>query len=105
MSTTTYSASTAHTQYVETKSARFAYRRLGQAGGVPLLLLHRFRATLDWWDPRFIEALAAERDVILFDNVGIGYTEGKPLTTVDAFADGAAEIIDALSLSQVDLLG
>ncbi|RXZ72519.1 alpha/beta fold hydrolase [Agromyces albus] len=105
MSTTTYAASTASTQYVETKSARFAYRRLGPVGGVPLLLLHRFRATMDWWDPRFIEALAAERDIILFDNIGIGYTEGDPLTTVDGFADGAAEIIEALGLSQVDVLG
>lgn len=105
MSTTTYAASTASTQYIETKSARFAYRRLGPVGGVPLLLLHRFRATMDWWDPRFIEALAAERDVILFDNIGIGYTAGEPLTTVDGFADGAAEIIEALGLSQVDVLG
>ncbi|MBT2534421.1 alpha/beta hydrolase [Arthrobacter sp. ISL-48] len=100
-----YAASTAETQYIETKSARFAYRRLGPVGGVPLLLLHRFRATLDWWDPRFIQALAAERDVILFDNIGIGYTEGEPLRTVDAFADGAGEVIEALGLSQVDLLG
>ncbi len=60
---------------------------------------------MDWWDPRFIEALAAERDVILFDNIGIGYTEGDPLTTVDGFADGAAGIIEALGLSQVDVLG
>ncbi len=105
MSTATYAASTASTQYIETKSARFAYRRLGPVGGVPLLLLHRFRATMDWWDPRFIEALAAERDIILFDNIGIGYTEGDPLTTVDGFADGAAEIIEALGLPQVDVLG
>lgn len=105
MSSTIYAASTAQTQYIETKSARFAYRRLGPVGGVPLLLLHRFRATLDWWDPRFIQALATERDVILFDNIGIGYTEGEPLETVDGFADGAAEIVEALGLSQADLLG
>ena len=105
MSSTTYAASTARTPYVETKSARFAYRRLGPVGGVPLVLLHRFRATLDWWDPRFIEALAAERDVILFDNIGIGYTEGQPLRTVNAFAEGAIDFVEALQLSQVDLLG
>lgn len=105
MSTTTYTASTAETQYIETTSARFAYRRLGPVGGVPLLLLHRFRATLDWWDPRLIEALAVERDVIFFDNIGIGYTEGGPLTTMDANAAGAAEFVEALGLSQVDVLG
>ena len=78
---------------------------MGPVGGVPLLLPHRFRATLDWWDPRFIQALAAERDVILFDNIGIGYTEGEALTTVDGFADGAVEVVEALGLSHVDLLG
>jgi pimeloyl-ACP methyl ester carboxylesterase len=105
MSSTTYAASTARTQYAETKSARFAYRRLGPVGGVPLLLLHRFRATIDWWDPRFIEALAAERDVILFDNIGIGDTEGAPMNTVEAYVSGAVAFIEALGLPQVDLLG
>ncbi|MET3174341.1 alpha/beta hydrolase [Arthrobacter sp. UYCu721] len=105
MGSTTYSAATATTQYIESGGTSFAYRRLGPTGGVPLLLLHRFRATIDWWDPRFIESLAAERDVILFDNVGIGYTEGAPLTTVNGFADGAIALAEALGLQQVDLLG
>ena len=72
MSTTAYSATTAKTQYVEAASARFAYRRIGPRGGVPLVLVHRFRATLDWWDPQFLDTLAAQHDVILFDNIGIG---------------------------------
>lgn len=103
--TTTYAAATAETQYVESPSARFAYRRVGPQGGVPLVLLHRFRATLDWWDPEFLEVLSADRDVILFDNIGIGYTEGAAMKTVEAFAAGAIEFIEALGLSEVDLLG
>ena len=69
------------------------------------MLVHRFRATLDWWDPQFLDTLAAQHDVILFDNIGIGYTEGAPMKTVDAYASGAVEFIEALGLSQVDLLG
>ena len=103
--TTTYAAATAETQYVESPSARFAYRRVGPQGGVPLVLLHRFRATLDWWDPEFLEVLSADRDVILFDNIGIGYTEGAAMKTVEAFAAGAIEFIEAMGLSEVDLLG
>nr|WP_249156780.1 alpha/beta hydrolase [Bradyrhizobium sp. KB893862 SZCCT0404] len=68
-------------------------------------MVHRFRATIDWWDPEFVEALAAERDVIMFDNVGVGYTEGAPMNTVEAYASGAIAFIEALDLTQVDLLG
>lgn len=103
--TTSYSPITAKTQYVDAGSARYAYRRIGTGLGIPLVLVHRFRATIDWWDPQFIETLAAERDVILFDNVGIGYTEGAPMNTVAAYTAGAVAFIEALGLRQVDLLG
>ncbi len=103
--TNSYSPTTAKTQYVDAGSTRYAYRRIGTQQGTPLVLLHRFRATIDWWDPTFIEALAVERDVILFDNVGIGYTQGTPMNTVEAFASGAIAFIEALGLPQVDLLG
>jgi len=32
---------------------------MGPQGGVPLALLQRFRATIDWWDPEFLDFLAA----------------------------------------------
>ena len=103
--TTPYSPTTAKTQYVDAGSTRYGYRRIGTRKGTPVVLLHRFRATIDWWDPAFIEALAEERDVILVDNVGIGYTEGAPMKTVSAYAVGAFAFIEALGLPQVDLLG
>lgn len=49
--------------------------------------------------------LAADHDVIVFDSVGTGYTTGEPRDTAEGFADGAVEFIEALGLSQVDLLG
>ena len=103
--TANYSPATAKTQYVDAGSTRYAYRRIGAQRGIPLVLVHRFRATIDWWDPTFIEALVDERDVIMFDNVGIGYTVGAPMNTVEAYAAGAVAFIEALGLSQVDLLG
>jgi pimeloyl-ACP methyl ester carboxylesterase len=101
----TFTADTADDLTVDGASARFTYRRLGQQGGVPLVLVQRFRGTIDWWDPEFLDYLSAERDVILFDNVGIGYTSGDPRDSVEGFADGAIEFIDALGISTVDLLG
>ena len=93
------------TLYLDAASTRFAYRRRGPRGGVPLVLLHRFRGTIDWWDPEFLERLTAERDVIWFDNIGIGYSAGEAMTSVEGFAAGAIEFIEALGLSEVDLLG
>jgi pimeloyl-ACP methyl ester carboxylesterase len=47
----------------------YAYRDTGPtAGGVPLVLFQHFRGNLDSWDPALIDALAASRRVITFDN-------------------------------------
>ncbi|MFF4731718.1 alpha/beta fold hydrolase [Streptomyces mirabilis] len=101
----TYLADKAEGLTVEGPSATFTYRRMGPQGGVPLVLLNRFRGTIDWWDPEFLDYLAADHDVIVFDNVGVGYTDGEPRDSLEGFAEGAIEFIDALGLAQADLLG
>ncbi|MFI7133700.1 alpha/beta fold hydrolase [Nonomuraea sp. NPDC050153] len=101
----TYLADAAENLSVEGPSARFTYRRMGQRGGVPLVLLNRFRGTIDWWDSEFLDYLATKHDVIVFDNVGIGYTTGEPRDSLEGFAEGAIEFIQALGLAQADLLG
>jgi pimeloyl-ACP methyl ester carboxylesterase len=82
----------------------YAYRDLG-AGDVPLILLQHFRGNLDNWDPALIDALAAERRVISFDNVGVGATSGRTPNTAREMADDAIVFIDAMSFQRVDLLG
>jgi pimeloyl-ACP methyl ester carboxylesterase len=69
------------------------YRRVGPRGGVPLVLLNRVRGTVDWWDPELLDHLAADRNVIVFDNIGVGYTTGEPRDSVEGSADGAIEFI------------
>ncbi|MGW0947878.1 alpha/beta fold hydrolase [Streptomyces sp. NPDC002623] len=101
----TYLADKAENLTVEGPSATFTYRRFGPRDGVPLVLLNRFRGTIDWWDPEFLDHLAAGHDVIVFDNVGVGYTDGEPRDSLEGFAQGAVEFIDALGLAQADLLG
>jgi pimeloyl-ACP methyl ester carboxylesterase len=82
----------------------YAYRDLGE-GDVPLVLLQHFRGNLDNWDPALIDALAADRQVVTFDNVGVGATSGTTPDTIEAMARGAIAFIDALGLQRVDLLG
>jgi pimeloyl-ACP methyl ester carboxylesterase len=82
----------------------YAYRDLGE-GEVPLVLLQHFRGNLDNWDPALVDALAADRRVITFDNVGVGATTGRTPTTVEAMAHDAIAFVEALDVPRVDLLG
>ncbi len=85
--------------------ARFAYRRVGAPGERPLVLLQHFRGSLDSWDPALIDALAATRDVIVFDNSGVGGSSGTTPASIEAMARGAITFLATLGLSETDLLG
>lgn len=100
-----YTSDRAEARYVTAPGGRFAYRRLGRAGGVPLLLLMRFRGTIDHWDPAILDVLGAERDVILLDNRGPGASEGRAPESFQGLAEGAIEFTKAMGLEQVDVMG
>lgn len=100
-----YLSDATETRFLESTSARFAYRRFGSSSGIPLVLCMRFRGTIDHWDPAFLEVLAPERELIIFDNVGTGASSGKTPTSFQGLAEGAIEFIVGLGLEQVDLLG
>jgi pimeloyl-ACP methyl ester carboxylesterase len=102
---TQHTHQTAPTQYVEARGIRFAYRRFGKPGGVPLVLFMHFTGTMDHWDPAVTDGLARDGEVILFDNAGISSSSGEVPTTIEGMAAYAAAFIKALSLKQVDLLG
>jgi pimeloyl-ACP methyl ester carboxylesterase len=82
----------------------YAYRDLGESE-VPLVLLQHFRGNLDNWDPALVDALAAERRVVTFDNVGVAATSGRTPSTIEAMAHDAITFVDALGLERIDLLG
>ena len=96
---------TAPTQYIDAAGIRFAYRRFGKAGTVPLLMNIHFTGTMDHWDPLVTDGLAAEREVILFNNVGIATTSGETPESIYEMARYAEAFIDALGLKQIDILG
>jgi pimeloyl-ACP methyl ester carboxylesterase len=95
----------APTRYIEGNGIRFAYRRLGPAIGTPLVLLQHFSGNIDAWDPAVINALAAERPIIAFDNAGVGRSTGKTPDNIEEMARDAVAFINLLGLSEVDLLG
>jgi pimeloyl-ACP methyl ester carboxylesterase len=83
----------------------YAYRRLGPQGGRPLALLQHFRGNLENWDPELVDALAQTRDVVVFDNTGVGSTTGLTPSTFTQMADDAIVFVEALGLDMIDLLG
>jgi pimeloyl-ACP methyl ester carboxylesterase len=84
----------------------YAYRDTGGgAGAVPLVLLQHFRGNLDNWDPALIDALAATRRVVTFDNAGVGGSSGSTPHTIERMARDAIAFLTAMGFSQADLLG
>ncbi len=101
----TYTHQTAPTQYVEANGTRFAYRRFGKQGDVPLVFNMHFMGTMDHWDPAVTDGFAREREVILFDNAGVSSSSGDVPRSVAEMGANAIAFIKVLGLKQVDLLG
>src|SRR5260370_30755998 len=73
---------TASTLFVEANGIRFASRRVGKAGGVPLVFNMHYLGTMDYWDPTVTDGLASGREVILFDNAGVSRSSGEVPNTL-----------------------
>ncbi len=99
------SAETTPTRFVHVREVRLAYRRFGNPAGTPLVLLQHFRGSMDNWDPALLNGFAKDRTVITFDNAGVGFSSGDVPDTVAEMAQDALDFLDALHLTQVDLLG
>jgi pimeloyl-ACP methyl ester carboxylesterase len=102
---TTHTHQTAPTQFVEAGGIRFAYRRFGKPGGVPLVFNIHFMGTMDYWDPAVTDGFARDREVILFDNAGVSSSSGEVPASFAEMGANAIAFIRALSLKQVDVLG
>jgi pimeloyl-ACP methyl ester carboxylesterase len=102
---TQHTHQTAPTQFVDAAGIRFAYRRFGKAGGVPLVFNQHFTGTMDHWDPAVTDGLAKDREVILFNNAGVSSSSGNVPTTFEQMGANAIAFIKALGLKQVDVLG
>jgi pimeloyl-ACP methyl ester carboxylesterase len=100
-----YSHQIAPTRFVDANGIRFAYRRFGNAGGVPLLFNLHYLGTMDYWDPKVTDGLARDREVILFDNAGISSSSGEVPGTFEQMGANAVDFSQALGLSKMDVLG
>jgi pimeloyl-ACP methyl ester carboxylesterase len=97
MATAEYTAITVPTQFVEAKGIRFAYRRWGKKGKLPLVFNQHYTGNLDNWDPAVLDGLAKEREVIIFNNAGVASSTGEVPNTFAGMAKNAEVFIDAHS--------
>jgi len=61
--------------------------------------------TLDNWDPSVADPLASGREVILFDNAGVGRSTGTVFGTVDVMAAHVLAFLDGVGMATCDVLG
>ena len=75
--------------------------RYRNSAGSAAALLGKHR----WWDPAVVNALAADRPVIAFDNAGVGRSTGQTPDNIATMARDAVDFINLLGFLEVDLLG
>src|SRR6202451_103340 len=98
---------TAENRSVDVDGVTFVHRRFGnvQTDAPPLVCLQHFRGNLDFWDPTLVDRLARGREVILLANRGVGASTGVVPDNVTDMTRDVLRFIDALGISEVDVLG
>jgi len=91
--------------FLQVNDHSYAYRRFGSGSGLPLLCLQHFTGTLDNWDPAVTDPLASGREVILFDNAGVGRSTGEVPQTIAGMAGHAMAFLDDLGIKTCDVIG
>ena len=92
---------------IDVEGGRVWFRRVGGGSGVPLLVLHGGPGA-GWDYLETLDGLAADREVIFYDQLGTGRSD-KPddtsLWTIERFVREVETVRTALGLERVHLLG
>lgn len=96
-------ALSAPNQFVEVGDHRIAYRRFGS--GPELVLCVRFRGTMDVWDPLFLDLLAENFTVTIFDYRGLGGSTGKASYAKADMAQDVDDLVTALGIEKLIIAG
>lgn len=94
----------AEVKTIDVGDVKLAYYIRGE--GKPLVMINGFLSTMSLWDPALIEELAANYQLILFDNRGVGLSTDtiENHTTIPQMADDVAGLIKNLGYEKVHIL-
>jgi pimeloyl-ACP methyl ester carboxylesterase len=89
---------------IEVPQGKIEYYRFGH--GTPLILIAGYFANVKSWNIPFLKALAAEHDVIIFDNRNVGgsVSSSKSYTAFDLARD-VKNLLKTLHISHANILG
>jgi pimeloyl-ACP methyl ester carboxylesterase len=91
-------------QRIVTGTVKIAYRQFGS--GPNIVLAMGEHGTMTWWDPRFLQTLAQNYRVTIFDYPAVGYSAAMSRApSVETEGDVMAGLIAANGLSNVTVLG
>lgn len=93
------------TLFTSVKGVKLAYRRFGKQGGIPVIFLTHFRGSMDLVDPLLINAIAENREVILFDNAGVGHSEGAVQDSLEEMGSTVVDFLASIGISKFDIIG
>ncbi|UYQ91982.1 alpha/beta hydrolase [Chitinophaga horti] len=79
------------------------YRIIGE--GDPIILCQRFRGNLDDWDPLFLDLLAENYQVIIFNYSGMASSTGPLNTDMKTFSQDVIDLADYLAIDRFVLGG
>ncbi len=93
------------TQFVtSSNSIKFAYRRLGAKKAIPIIYFNHLAANLDNCDPRIMDGMATQHEIISFDYRGVASTSGDDAKSIQDMAKDCLAFINALGYTKVDIM-
>jgi len=98
-------AQNAPTSYISVNGVRIAYRRFGKQSELPLVYTTHFLGSMDTNDPMLLNLLARDQEVIIFDNAGVGHSEGTIPNTVSSMAGTAVDFLTAIGVPKANFMG
>lgn len=105
METQNITYATVPTQFITAANGiKFAYRRLGTKKEIPIIYFNHLTANLDNCDPRIMDGMATQHEIISFDYRGVGATSGEDAKSIQEMAKDGIAFIKALGYEKVDIM-
>jgi pimeloyl-ACP methyl ester carboxylesterase len=105
MTSQTSTYATVPTQFVTAANGiKFAYRRLGAKKEIPIIYFNHLTANLDNCDPKVMDGMATQHEIISFDYRGVGGTSGEDAKSINDMAKDCIAFIKALGYAKVDIM-
>jgi len=93
-------------QKVKVGDIDISFKQLGNNTDKPIVLINGQSTSKEMWSPTLLKELSENRTVIIFDNRGVGEsTVGTKEFSINQFANDTIGLLDALNITDADILG